>query len=56
MGARISSGGVLLEPSFLHSADRFERLHPRGHLRRIYPLAERLPGTADGTTALLRST
>ena len=38
---------LLLEPSFLHTADRFERLHPRGHLRRIYPLAERLKDMHD---------
>ena len=33
---------LLMEPSFLFTADRFQRIHPRGHLRRIYPLAERL--------------
>ena len=38
---------LLLEPSFLHSADRFRHLHPRGHLRRIYPIAERLQGMHD---------
>ena len=37
----------LLEPSFLHTADRFERLHTRGHLRHIYPIAERLQGMHD---------
>ena len=39
----------LLQPSFLHTADRFERMHPRGHLRRIYPLAERLKDMHDAT-------
>jgi hypothetical protein len=38
---------LLMEPSFMHSAERFERLHPRGHLRRIYPLAERLKDMHD---------
>lgn len=38
---------ILLEPSFLHTADRFARMHPRGHLRRIYPIAERLQGMHD---------
>jgi hypothetical protein len=38
---------LLLEPSFLHSAERFERLHPRGHLRRHYPIAERLQSMHD---------
>jgi hypothetical protein len=37
----------LMEPSFMHTAERFERLHPRGHLRRIYPLAERLKDMHD---------
>jgi hypothetical protein len=37
----------LLPPSFLHSADRFERMHARGHLRRYYPIAERLQGMHD---------
>ena len=36
-----------MEPSFLFTADRFERMHPRGHLRRIYPLAERLKDMHD---------
>ena len=40
---------LLMEPSFLFSADRFERIHPRGHLRRIYPLAERLKDMHDAT-------
>ena len=30
--------------SFLHTGDRFERIHKRGHLIRVYPLAERLQG------------
>ena len=38
---------LLMEPSFLHTAERFERLHPRGHLRRVYPLAERLKDMHD---------
>jgi hypothetical protein len=38
---------ILLEPSFLFTADRFERMHPRGHLRHIYPIAERLQGMHD---------
>ena len=40
---------LLMEPSFLFSADRFERIHPHGHLRRIYPLAERLKDMHDAT-------
>ena len=35
----------LLEPSWLHTAGRFE-LHRRGHLRRYYPFAERLQDMA----------
>ena len=38
---------LLLEPSFLHSKERFERLHPRGHLVRYYPIAERVQGMHD---------
>jgi hypothetical protein len=38
---------LLMEPSFLFSADRFERIHPHGHLCRIYPLAERLKDMHD---------
>jgi hypothetical protein len=38
---------LLMEPSFMHSAERFERLHQRGHLRRTYPLAERLKDMHD---------
>ena len=37
----------LLPPSFLHSADRLTRMHRRGHLRRYYPIAERLQGMHD---------
>jgi hypothetical protein len=37
----------LLPPSFLHSIDRFERMHKRGHLRRVHVLAERLQGMHD---------
>ena len=37
----------LLPPSFLHTADRFERLHKRGHLCRVHVLAERLQGMHD---------
>jgi hypothetical protein len=37
----------LLPPSFLHSTDRFERRHKRGHLRRVHVLAERLQDMHD---------
>ena len=37
----------LLPPSFLFTADRYERLHKRGHLRRVHVLAERLQGMHD---------
>jgi hypothetical protein len=37
----------LLPPSFLFTADRFERLHKRGHLCRVHALAERLQGMHD---------
>ena len=32
----------LLQTSFVHTADRFERMHKTGRLRRIHVLAERL--------------
>jgi hypothetical protein len=38
---------LLLPPSFLHSADRFERMHKRGHLCRVHVLAERLQDMHD---------
>jgi len=38
---------LLLSTNFLHSAERFERLHKTGHLRRMYPLVERLQGMHD---------
>jgi hypothetical protein len=38
---------LLLPPSFLFSGDRFERLHPRGQLRRVHPIAERLQDMHD---------
>ena len=41
---------LLMEPSFLFSADRFERIHPHGHLRRLYPLAERLKDIRPAAT------
>ena len=37
----------LLPPSFLYTADRFERMHKRGHLRRVHILAERLQDMHD---------
>ena len=37
----------LLPPSFLCTADRYERLHKPGHLRRVHVLAERLQGMHD---------
>jgi hypothetical protein len=37
----------LAKLSFLSTADRFERLHKPGHLRRVYILAERLHGMHD---------
>jgi hypothetical protein len=38
---------LLLPPSFLFSAGRFERMHKRGHLRRVHILAERLQDMHD---------
>jgi hypothetical protein len=38
---------LLLKLSFLSSADRFERLHKPGHLRRVHVLAERLQDMHD---------
>jgi hypothetical protein len=37
----------LHEPRFLHTADRYERLHKPGHLVRYYPIAERLQDMHD---------
>ena len=37
----------LLPPSFLFTADRYERLHKRGHLCRVHVLAERLQDMHD---------
>ena len=37
----------LLKLSFLCTADRFERLHKPGHLRRVHVLAERVQGMHD---------
>ena len=37
----------LLQTSFVHTADRFERMHKTGHLRRIHVLAERLQDMHD---------
>jgi hypothetical protein len=38
---------LLIPPSFLFTADRYERLHKRGHLCRVHTLAERLQGMHD---------
>jgi hypothetical protein len=38
---------LLLATSFLHTADRYQRLHKCGHLRRVHTLAERLQGMHD---------
>jgi hypothetical protein len=38
---------LLLKVSFLCSEQRYERLHPRGHLRRVHVLAERLHDMHD---------
>ena len=38
---------LLLKLSFLCSDQRYERLHPRGHLRRVHVLAERLQDMHD---------
>jgi hypothetical protein len=38
---------LLLPPSFLFTAGRFERMHKRGHLRRVHTLAERLQDMHD---------
>ena len=37
----------LLKTGFLHTAERFERLHALGHLCRVHVLAERLQGMHD---------
>ena len=37
----------LLQTSFVHTADRFERMHKTGRLRRIHVLAERLQDMHD---------
>lgn len=39
----------LLKLSFLCTAERFERLYPRGHLRRVHVLAERLQDMHDAS-------
>jgi hypothetical protein len=38
---------LLLSTSFLHTIQRFERPHKRGHLRRVHVLAERLQDMHD---------
>ena len=38
---------LLLKLSFLCTDERYERLHPRGHLCRVHVLAERLQGMHD---------
>jgi hypothetical protein len=38
---------LLLKTTFLHSEERYERLHPRGVLRRVHVLAERLQDMHD---------
>jgi hypothetical protein len=38
---------LLLKLSFVCTAERFERLHKPGHLRRVHALAERLQGMHD---------
>ena len=38
---------LLLKADFLCTTERYERLHPRGHLRRVYPIAERLQDMHD---------
>ena len=38
---------LLMEPSFMHTHSRFAGVHQRGHLRRVYPLAERLRDMHD---------
>jgi hypothetical protein len=40
---------LLLKVEFLCTAERYVRLHPRGHLRRVHVLAERLQGMHDAT-------
>ena len=37
----------LLKVSFLCTEERYERMYPRGHLRRVHVLAERLPDMHD---------
>jgi hypothetical protein len=39
----------LLKTSFLHTADRLERLHAKGHLRRVLVIAERLQNMHDAS-------
>jgi hypothetical protein len=41
----------LLVTGFLHTADRYERVHQRGHLVRVHTLAERLQGMHDANYA-----
>ena len=38
----------LLTTNYLHTGDRRERIHKRGHLARVHVLAERLQGMHDG--------
>jgi hypothetical protein len=38
---------LLLKVEFLCTVERYARLHPRGHLRRVHVLAERLQGMHD---------
>ena len=38
---------LLLKTRFLNTEDRYERLHPLGHLRRVHVLAERLQDMHD---------
>ena len=38
---------LLLSPNFMHTTERFERLHKTGRLRRVFPLSERLQGMHD---------
>ena len=37
----------LMKITFLHTADRLERLHAKGHLRRVLVIAERLQNMHD---------
>ena len=38
----------LLTTNYLHTGDRYERVHKRGHLARVYPLAERSKACTTG--------